>query len=115
MIDAPRFVPLPPWIGGDLQTLRNYLRPPGDILAPWPSEQLRFAMKDDTGDELVGALNRPVEDRGRPLVLLLHGLTGDQESSYVRVTARELLRAGYPVLRLNWRGAGPTIGKTKAF
>jgi predicted alpha/beta-fold hydrolase len=115
MIAAPRFVPQPPWFGGDLQTLRNYLRPPGDILAPWPGGELRFATKDGTGDELVGTLHRPTEDRGRPLVLLLHGLTGSQESSYVRVTARELLGARYPVLRLNWRGAGLTMGKTQAF
>ncbi|MGH6893383.1 MAG: YheT family hydrolase [Dongiaceae bacterium] len=115
MIEVPRFVPRPPWIGGDLQTLRNYLRPPGDILAPWPGEKLRFAVKDETGDELVGMLHRPREEQGRPLVLLLHGLTGSQDSSYVRVTARELLQAGYSVLRLNWRGAGPTLGKTKGF
>lgn len=115
MIKVPRFVPLPPWFGGDLQTLRNFLRPPGDILAPWPGEIMRFPMKDGTGDELVGTLHRPTHDEGRPLVLLLHGLTGCQESSYLRVTARELLRTGYPVLRLNWRGAGPTIGKTQAF
>ncbi len=115
MINVPRFVPRPPWIGGDLQTLRNYLRPPGDILAPWPGEEVRFAMKDGTGDELVGMLHRPREDQGRPLVVLLHGLTGCQDSSYVRVTARELLQAGYSVLRLNWRGAGPTLGQTKSF
>jgi hypothetical protein len=54
MIKVPRFVPLPPWIGGDLQTVRNYLRPPGDILAPWPGEIVRFPMKDGTGDELLG-------------------------------------------------------------
>jgi predicted alpha/beta-fold hydrolase len=115
MIKVPRFVPLPPWIGGDLQTLRNYLRPPGDILAPWPGQEVRFATKDGTADELVGVLHRPVEDSGRPLVLLVHGLTGDQDSSYMRVTAREMLGAGYPVLRLNWRGAGPTLGKTRSF
>ncbi|WP_119303398.1 YheT family hydrolase [Dongia deserti] len=115
MIKVPRFVPLPPWFGGDLQTVRNYLRPPGDILAPWPGEILRFAVKDGTGDELVGTLHRPVEEQQKPLVLLLHGLTGCEESSYVRVTARELLGAGYPVLRLNWRGAGPTLGKTQSF
>ena len=115
MIEVPRFVPLPPWLGGDLQTLRNVLRPPGDILAPWPGEEVRFAMKDGTGDELVGTLHRPVEEHGRPLVVLLHGLTGDQESSYMRVTAGELLKAFYPVLRLNGRGAGPTLGKTRSF
>jgi uncharacterized protein len=115
MIRVPRFVPLLPWIGGDLQTLRNYLRPPGDILAPWSGEEVRFAMKDGTGDELVGAFHRPNEERGRPLVLVLHGLTGCQESSYVRVTTRAMLGAGHPVLRLNWRGAGPTLGKTRSF
>jgi predicted alpha/beta-fold hydrolase len=115
MIKIPTFVPLPPWIGGDLQTLRNYLRPPGDILAPWPGEVLRFAMKDGTGDEMVGTLHRPAEGRRKPLVLLLHGLTGCEESSYIRVTARELLGGGYHVLRLNWRGAGPTLGKTRSF
>ncbi len=115
MIKVPRFVPLPPWIGGDLQTLRNYLRPPGDILAPWHGEVVRFAMKDGTGDELVGTLHRPAEDQRKPLVLLLHGLTGCQESSYVRVSARQMLDAGHPVLRLNWRGAGPTLGKTRSF
>lgn len=115
MIKVPRFVPLPPWFGGDLQTLRNYLRPPGEILAPWPGEILRFVMKDGTGDELIGTLHRPAEAQGKPLVLLLHGLTGCQESSYVRVTAREVLSAGYPVLRLNWRGAGPSMGRTQGF
>lgn len=115
MIKVPRFVPRPPWIGGDLQTLRNYLRPPGDVLAPWPGEVLRFGMKDGTGDELVGTLHRPAPETGKSLVLLLHGLTGCEDSTYVRVSARELLLAGYPVLRLNWRGAGPSIGKTKAF
>jgi uncharacterized protein len=115
MMKVPWFVPLPPWIGGDLQTLRNFMRPPGDILAPWPGEVMRFAMKDGTSDDLVGTLHRPADEQGKPLVLLLHGLTGSEESSYLRITARELLGAGYPVLRLNWRGAGPSIGKTQAF
>jgi uncharacterized protein len=115
MMKVPWFVPRPPWIGGDLQTLRNFMRPPGDVLAPWPGQEMRFAIKDGTGDQVLGMLHRPVEDQARPLVLLLHGLTGSQESSYLRVTAREMLQAGHPVLRLNWRGAGPTIGQTKAF
>lgn len=115
MIAVPPFVPRFPWIGGDLQTLRNFMRPPGDVLASWPGERLTFAMNDGTGDELLGMLHRPAEDRGRPLVLLLHGLTGCEESSYVRVTGGNLLRAFYPILRLNWRGAGPAQGRSKGF
>src|SRR5262249_48759834 len=91
MIHVPRFVPRPPWIGGDLQTLRNFVRPPSDVLSHWPGEEMRFAMKDGTGDELHGVLHRPPDESTRPLVLLLHGLTGSQESSYLRVTAGELL------------------------
>ena len=116
MIQVPWFVPRLPWIGGDLQTVRNFMRPPAaDLLAPWPGEVMSFTMKDETGDALLGTLHRPTEDRGQSLVLLLHGLTGSEESSYLRLTARELLVSGYPVLRLNWRGAGPSTGKTKAF
>ena len=114
---VPRFVPRPPWIGGDLRTLRNFMRPPGDVLARWPGQEMRFAMKDGTGDELHGALHRPAQGRPRePLVLLLHGLTGSQERVRICVSRRvSCWAAGYPVLRLSWRGAGPSTGMTKAF
>src|SRR5205814_772346 len=41
-----------------------------------------------------------------PLVMLMHGLSGTEESVYVRATAAHLLRQGHSVLRLNLRGAG---------
>ncbi len=44
----------------------------------------------------------------RPLVVLVHGLTGCEESFYVLNTAAHLLALGYAVLRLNLRGAGPS-------
>jgi predicted alpha/beta-fold hydrolase len=104
-----------PWIGGDLQTVRNWLVKPQPPLATWPAEHQSFDMADGTGDVLHGVLQRPEADRARPLVLLVHGLTGSSESSYVRVSAWHLLRAGYAVLRLNLRGAGPGRGKTRQF
>jgi predicted alpha/beta-fold hydrolase len=39
--------------------------------------------------------------------VLLHGLTGCADSRYVLRAAGRLLDAGFPVLRLNLRGAGP--------
>jgi predicted alpha/beta-fold hydrolase len=42
----------------------------------------------------------------RPLFLLVHGVAGNSESSYVRRAAATLLEAGYHVARLNLRGAG---------
>ncbi|MET1028874.1 MAG: alpha/beta fold hydrolase [Dongiaceae bacterium] len=120
MEPLPRFVPRFPWIGGDLQTLRNLLRPPKLELARWPGESIAFAMADGTGDQLIGEVHRPSAAPGetlptRPLVILLHGLTGSMDSTYIQVSAMHLLRAGFPVLRLNLRGAGPSRGKTQAF
>src|SRR5262245_65385472 len=54
-------------------------------------------------------LDRPVQPRaGRPLAILIHGLTGWEGSIYVLSMARGLLGSGYRVLRLNLRGAGPS-------
>jgi hypothetical protein len=114
-LNLPAFAPRWPWIGGDLQTVRNWLVKPKPVFDRWPAEHLDFAMADGTGDTLHGLLQRPTADRHLPLVLLIHGLTGSGESSYVRVTAWHLLDAGYPVLRLDLRGAGPMRGRTRQF
>jgi predicted alpha/beta-fold hydrolase len=42
------------------------------------------------------------------LVILVHGLTGCEDSGYMMATARHLLELGHPVMRLNLRGAGPS-------
>ncbi len=94
-----------PWFGGDLQTLRNtFMRDRAD-LDPWPGERLYF--KADNGDRLNGVLHAGGED-ANALVVLIHGLTGCEDSAYVRAGARLLLKSGYAVLRLNLRGAQPS-------
>ena len=105
MIEAfrPRF----PWFGPDLQTLRNFLARPRVDLPP--AETLRFPMGD--GDELVGALNRVPGGAAKPLVVLIHGLTGCSASAYMRASASAHLAAGADVLRLNLRGAGPSTAR----
>jgi len=102
------FVPRAPWWGGDLQTMRNYLLrdrlPPGH-----ETERLILPLGDGSGDQLAAALNRPVRLRPRaPLVILIHGLSGSEQSCNVQRSATSLLELGYPVLRLNLRGAGPS-------
>ncbi|MEP4377531.1 MAG: alpha/beta fold hydrolase [Alphaproteobacteria bacterium] len=101
----PPFRARAPWFGGDLQTLRNTIMRDRADLDPWPGERLYF--KADNGDRLNGVLH-PAPDKPKTLVTLIHGLTGCEDSAYVRASARFLLEAGNTVLRLNLRGALPS-------
>ena len=107
-LSFPRFRSRLPWWGRDLQTLRNYIVSIESSLAPFPAERVEFPTTD--GDRLLASLHRPTEDLGRPLVVLIHGLTGSEDSAYIRASTRYFLDQGYRVLRLNLRGAGPSKG-----
>jgi uncharacterized protein len=107
-LSFPRFRSRFPWWGRDLQTLRNHILKVAPSLSAYPSARLEFRLSD--GDVLLASLHRPTEDHRRPLVVLIHGLTGSQDSAYIRVSARYLLGLGYPILRVNLRGAGPSRG-----
>ena len=99
----PRF----PWLGGDLQTLASRFIPSPATLAPHASERVRFKLPD--GDTLLGMLDKSAAPiTGRPLAIVIHGLTGAEDSHYIRSIARHLLDGGHRVLRLNLRGAGPS-------
>ncbi|SMF44063.1 hypothetical protein SAMN06265365_103345 [Tistlia consotensis] len=102
--DAAAFVPRAPWWGGDLQTLRNLLAGIRPDLSPWPAERIFVRLPD--GDRLPVLLHQG-EGAGRPTVVVIHGLTGCEDSTYVKATARWFLVRGWPVLRVNLRGAGP--------
>ena len=45
---------------------------------------------------------------GAPLLAIIHGLTGCEDSLHVRATSRHFLEHGYPVLRMNLRGSLPS-------
>lgn len=104
--EFPQFRPRPPWLGPDLQTVRNFIVRPRPDFSPWPATSLDLPMRDGAGDVLCAEWHRNAS--GLPLVVLVHGLTGCADSYYLMVTARNLLEAGYSVLRLNLRGAGAT-------
>ena len=104
----PRFEPRAPWLGPDLQTLRNVLRGPA-----WENpnegmgEQLVLPLRDGSGDRLVSRyFPSSVPRDGAPLVVLIHGLGGTSDSIYLQVTTAYLCGLGYPILQLNLRGAG---------
>ena len=101
----PPFTPRFPWIGGDLQTVRNTLA----WTAPDLGDATRLKLPVSDGDELWALLNRPVIDTGKPLIILVHGLTGAENSANIMTSAAWHRGRGYPVLRLNLRGAGPSL------
>jgi len=96
------------WGTGHLQSVRSRVLP-----RPWAlddvgsAEDLLITMHDGSGDRLSAVLHRPAEPvAGRPTVVLVHGLGGSADSDYIRASARGLLRTGFPVLRVDLRGAG---------
>lgn len=101
----PSFRPRPPWWGGDLQTIRNAVLKDHADLDMWPGSRMTFVAEN--GDHLSGVLHQATESRNA-IVVLLHGLTGCEDSAYVRASARHLLHDGFDVFRLNMRGAGPS-------
>jgi uncharacterized protein len=101
----PSFRERAPWIGCDLQTLRNFLRGGAGELSG--GERLWLAMPD--GDRLAARLDRPIVGApSRPLVVLVHGLAGCESSPDTVATARHLVSDGWSVLRLNLRGSEPS-------
>ena len=100
----PQFQERAPWLGADMQTLRNAVRgAPPDLPG---RERLLLPMRD--GDRLAARLDVPADAIARPLVVLVHGLTGSEASAHVVATMLHLVGQGWPVLRLNLRGAAPS-------
>lgn len=124
-LDLPPFRPRFPWWNADLQTVAVLVGAHPTDLSPHTSERVCFCMPDRSGDILVGMLDHPVAARPRkPLVVLIHGLTGCENSSHVLNSARHLLGRGFRVLRINLRGCGASrphchehyhIGRTADF
>mgnify|MGYP001159560229 CR=1 FL=1 len=100
-----------PWIGGDLQTLRDTFISEkissvksSEVLIPVPS--LPFG-KLGAGN-LLAYLEEPEDPLPiNGLVLILHGLGGSTRRQGFRRMARSLLDSGFVVLKLNLRGADP--------
>ncbi len=105
-LSIPPFQPRLPWLTGDLQTVRNAMLRPAHSLADWPAERLWLPVSG--GDQLAACLHAPARIGEAPLIVLIHGLTGCEDSIHVRATARYWLASGHPVMRLNLRGSLPS-------
>jgi uncharacterized protein len=102
------FSPKLPWWGGDLQTVRNYAFNVRRALPGKAVERLQVPLDDGSGDRLVATLHLPKDHGGQPLVALIHGIGGCEQSCYMTFATTHFLARGYPVARINQRGAGPS-------
>ncbi|MEM9289265.1 MAG: alpha/beta fold hydrolase [Pseudomonadota bacterium] len=92
-----------PWLGGDLQTLRNtFLRPSIDLSA-WPSEKLEITL-DDAGDK-TWAFHHRAGAQPRATATIIHGLGGDASGIGIAYLTSALLADGFDVVRVNLRAA----------
>jgi len=102
-LELPPFRQRFPWLGSDLQTLRDTLRASRSELDTGPT--LEFPLSE--GDRLVATLDPPRQGPPLGLVVVIHGLGGGSDAAGPRRLGRSLRGRGMAVLRLNLRGAGP--------
>ena len=113
--DFPEFRARPPWWGGDLQTLRDWFLSARAAAAPAVGERLSIPADDGSDDILSVNLHRGGGGGGRPVVLLWHGLTGDEASASICHAANYFLACGAHVARVNLRGAGPSRNTCRGY
>lgn len=67
---------------------------------------------ESSGEEVLGVLQTPEEPCNKPLVIFLHGWTGERTGpnrTFVKAS-RRIIEEGYPVLRFDFRGSGDSDG-----
>ena len=107
MLAAKPFAPHPAFTNGHAQTLAAYY---------WPRPFLRRAHRQDEarlfevepGVRLLAHCRWQKDRRSHPTMLLAHGLEGASTSVYMLGTAEKAYRAGFNVVRLNFRTCGRT-------
>lgn len=103
--EGERFRPRFPWLGGDLQTIRDaLLRDSAD-----PGRFRRVWLELPDGDALAAAYT---EGNG-PLVVLVHGLTGCEASRYILRARAFWAGRGRAVLALNLRNSAPSRPRSR--
>ncbi len=100
-----------PWIGPDLQTLRDTFA--SDELPDANSSEIRIKVpplksRKTGGGSLVAFLDKPPIDSSlNGLVLILHGLGGSSRRRGLTRMASTLVQSNFAVLKLNLRGSDP--------
>lgn len=87
-----------------LQSITAYYWPQAKLGG---SRNLKLDLGD--GDQLIASCLQAGLQASARKAILIHGLAGSEDSSYVVRASHFLLSAGYDVIRLNLRGMGPGI------
>lgn len=105
-LELPSFSSSMKWRGADLQTMRNRILGP-TLRIEGEFQRIFFDIGED--QKLAASLHKGADQPNKkPLIIILHGVTGSEESANVISSTAYLTSLGFPVLRLNLRGAGPS-------
>ncbi len=104
-LEIPQFNSGLKWRGADLQTMKNVILGPANSLDP-DYERVSFDL--GAGKSLAAAFHPSSRSDILPLIIIIHGMAGDEQSPNVISSAAYFSAQGFPVLRLNLRGAGPS-------
>ena len=102
---TPRFIPHPLLKNGHVMTVASAFWRRGFHLPP-PEDRL---FQVDPESKILGHCHwQQGSDKTAPLLVLVHGLEGSSDSSYMRGIAEKAWNRGFHVIRLNQRNCGGT-------
>ena len=96
--------------GGHRMTIAAALL--GDLRIDKPPKESERYFEVDTNTTVLAYCAWQERPGQSPTCVLLHGLTGDADDSYVRGTAAKLFKLGFNTLRLNARNCANTLNRT---
>ena len=101
------FVPHPAFKGGNAQTLAAYAWPrPYRLQRPPQDEERLFEVETDV--KVLAHCRWQNDRRKHATVVIWHGMEGSTNSIYMIATADKAFRAGFNVVRVNYRNCGGT-------
>jgi len=108
-LEIDKFRQVFPWIGGDLQTIRDTIY--FDFKLSKKVEKVFIPVNNIYSDNyikdyLLGFLEFPKNDIPKGLIIVTHGLGGSTKRYGLKRISRKLLEEGFIVFKLNLRGAG---------
>jgi predicted alpha/beta-fold hydrolase len=110
MSPIPEFSPHPLFPGGHAQTIAGRFVPG---LKRVVASTMRSVTLADADSLLIEESIPPSWTRGKPMAVLVHGLAGCARAPYLMRLAGRLDELGVRVVRMNLRGAGPSLGRTR--